>query len=123
MRTALQFGVQNQRIELVAGGSVAAAIDQFILGIHVLGGADCVRANGVFKDDKFVSALAPTRSSRSIIVSSPQYCAIVHRKNNQGIIKVTRGVDVVMSRVYPSKVCWGAQEIYAEDGSLREPRW
>src|SRR5712664_3104339 len=45
-----QFGVQNNRVEPVARGDVAPAIDQFILGVHSFASADGIRANGVLED-------------------------------------------------------------------------
>src|SRR4029077_7819335 len=45
-----QFGVQDDGIEFVAGGNVAAAIDEFKLGIHDFGSADSIRANGVLEN-------------------------------------------------------------------------
>src|SRR6202158_6264836 len=45
-----QFGVQNYRVELITSGDVAAAIYQFVFGIHGLASADGIRANGVLED-------------------------------------------------------------------------
>ena len=44
-----QFGIQNDRIELVTGGDVAAAFQKFILGVHRLDGPLGILADHVFE--------------------------------------------------------------------------
>ena len=46
-----QLGIQNHGVELVAGGNVAAALHQFVLCVHCLGGSLGVFANHVLEHD------------------------------------------------------------------------
>ena len=45
-----QFRVQDDWVEVIAGGNIAASIDEFILGVHGLAGSDCVWPNRIFSD-------------------------------------------------------------------------
>ena len=45
-----QFGIQHNRVKVIAGGNVAAAVDEFILGIHGFAGSDRVGPNHIFGD-------------------------------------------------------------------------
>ena len=51
-----EFGIEYNRVEVIAGGDVAAPIDEFILRIHGFAGSDRVGPNHIFCDHNVAGA-------------------------------------------------------------------